>query len=116
MTFFKKIKLWFKKHKKVILISGTVLAIIGTGVVYILSKNKNKISFDEWIKTAPKEELQEAHEILRVDFCKNGIESYEMRKISEELGHRGAQEWFAKHPRNTDPNFRWTDANRWDRD
>ena len=63
-----------------------------------------------------KEELQEAHEILRVDFCKNGIESYEMRKISEELGHRGAQEWFAKHPRNTDPNFRWTDANRWDRD
>jgi DNA replication and repair protein RecF len=40
----------------------------------------------------------------------------EMIKIGEELGERGAKEWFEKHPPNTDPHFRWTDANRWDKD
>ena len=26
------------------------------------------------------------------------------------------KEWFEKHPPNLDPHFRWTDANRWDKD
>ncbi len=39
-----------------------------------------------------------------------------MEQISQELGNRGAEEWFKNHPRNTDPNYRWTDVNRWDKD
>ena len=39
-----------------------------------------------------------------------------MERISRELGERGAKEWFEKYPPNLDPNFRWTDANRWEKD
>ena len=116
MYFFDKIKSWFNKNKKYILIGGTVvLSIIGTSVGYVLSK-KGKISFSDWLKIASKEELEEAYEKLRLNFCKTGTKPFGMEQISRELGERGAKEWFEKHPPNTNPNFRWTDANRWDRD
>ena len=116
MNFFEKIKCWFDKNKKSVLIGGTiVLSIVGTGVRYVLCKN-SKISFSDWLKIASKEELDEAYEKLRLTFCKTGIRTKDMEKIGQELGERGAKEWFAKHPKNTNPNFRWTDANRWDRD
>ena len=113
MYFSEKIKCWFNKNN--VLIGGTViLSLIGTGVGYVLYKN-NKISFLEWLKIAPKEELQEAYEKLRLNFCKTGTKPFGMEQISRELGERGAKEWFEKHPPNTNPNFRWTDANRWDK-
>ena len=47
-------------------------------------------------------------------YLKTGNMPYEMQRISRVLGERGAKEWFEKHPPNLDPNFRWTDANRWE--
>ena len=116
MHFWEKVKCWFDKNKKYLLIGGTVaLVLIGAGVSYVLCKNK-KVSFSDWVKSAPTEELEDAYEKLRLDFCKTGVKTYPMEQISHELGERGAKEWFAKHPTNPDPNFRWTDANRWDKD
>lgn len=115
MHTWEKVKCWFNKNKKYIQIGGTVAVIIvGATVGYVLCNNK-KVSFADWIKQAPTEDLEQAHKKLRLDFCKTGVRSYEMEQISRELGDRGAKEWFAKHPPKVDPNFRWTDANRWDK-
>jgi hypothetical protein len=111
-----KIKLWVRKNKKIIILSSVaVLVVAGAGVFYVINKDK-KISLLDWLKSATKEELEEAHEKLRIDFLKTGIKEYPMEQISQELGNRGAEEWFRHHPRNVDPNYRWTDANRWDKD
>ena len=62
MHFWEKVKCWFNKNKKYILIGGAVaLVLVGAGVGYVLCKDK-KISFSDWLKTAPKEELEEAYE------------------------------------------------------
>lgn len=114
MGLWKKAKDWFAQNKKYVLIGGSfVLTIIGSSVGFVLCKN-NKISFSDWLKIASKEELNEAYEKLRLVFGQTGIKSPEMEQISHELGLRGAKEWFEKHPPNLDPNFRWTDANRWE--
>jgi flagellar basal body-associated protein FliL len=111
-----KIKSLANKNKKTIMIGGTViLSLVGTGICYVFGKSK-RMSFSEWLKMAPKKELEEAYEKLRLNFCKTGVRTYDMEQISRELGERGAKEWFEKHPKNMDPNFRWTDANRWDKD
>ena len=113
MYTWEKVKCWFNKNKKYIQIGGTVAVIFaGAVAAYVLCNNK-KISFDDWIKKASNQDLEQAHEVLRLDFCKTGVRSLEMEKISQELGSRGAKEWFAKHP--PTPNFRWTDANRWEK-
>ena len=110
------IKSWFEEKKKSVLICGTiVLSFVGASVGYVVYKN-NKISFSDWLKIASKDELRKVYEELRLQFCKTGIKSYEMQKIGEELGEREAKEWFKNHPPNINPNFRWTDANRWDKD
>lgn len=114
MGLFGKIKGWFRNNKKFIWIGGSVvLACIGAGVGYVLYQN-NKMSFTDWVKIASKEELNEAHKKLQETFHKTGIKPFEMEQISQELGTRGAKEWFEKHPPNLDPNFRWTDKNRWE--
>lgn len=116
MSFTENAQNWLVNNKKSILIGGmAVLSLVGSVVGFAFHKN-NKISFPEWLKTAPKEELEEAYEQLRQIFCKTGTRPFGMEQISHELGDRGAKEWFEKHPPNLDPNFRWTDANRWDRD
>ena len=116
MIFFEKMKKWFNKNKKYVLIGGTVLLTVGSGIAYVIYK-KGKVSFEDWVKMAPTEELNEAYEKLRLEiFCKTGDKPPEMERISRELGERGAKEWFEKHPPNLDPNFRWTDANRWEKD
>ena len=115
-TSFEKVKKWFNKNKKRVVAYGTVvLVIVGTGVTAVIYKN-NKTTFPDWLKIASKEELEEIYEKLRLDFIKTGVKTFEMEKISQELGERGAKEWFEKHPPNLDPNFRWTDINRWDKD
>jgi len=116
MHFLEKVKCWFNKNKKYILIGGAVaFVIVGASVGYVLCKDK-KVSFPDWLKNASTEELEGAYEKMRLDYCKTGTKSVEMQKIGEELSDRGAKEWFKKHPPNPDPNFRWTDANRWDQD
>lgn len=114
MDFPKKIRSWLDKNKKELLIGGSiVLFIVGTGIGCVMYKN-NHISFPDWLKIATKEELDEVYEKLRLEFYNTGIKTYEMQQISHELELRGAKEWFEKHPPNLDPNYRWTDANRWD--
>lgn len=116
MNIIEKNKHFFTKNKKYILVSGTVvLSIVGVGVGYVVYKN-NKISFSDWLKLASKEELEKIYKKMRLNFCETGTKEFGMEQISYELGVRGAKEWFMKHPPNTDPNFRWTDANRWDID
>ena len=115
MNFFEKIKNWFNKNKKYVLIGGTVILTVGSAVAYVIYK-KGKVSFEDWLKVAPTEELKEAYEKLRVGvFCKTGDKPPEMERISHELGERGAKEWFEKHPKSFNPNFKWSDANRWDK-
>ena len=107
-----------KKSKKRTIIIGCAigLAAIGVGMFVLAAKKEKQPSFPEWLKIASKDELEETYETMRLEFCKTGLRPLGMQPISTELGHRGALEWFEKHPPNTDPNFRWTDANRWDKD
>lgn len=37
-----------------------------------------------------------------------------MKKLNEEINKREAKRLEKDSRRNTDPNYRWTDANRWD--
>ena len=116
MRFIDKVKKWFNKYKKYVLLGGSVVLVVGTGIVYVICK-KGKISFDDWVKMASTEELRELYEKLRLEvFCKTGNKTTEMEIINHELGVRGAKEWFEKHPQSYNPNVRWTDANRWERD
>ena len=109
-------KKWINKNKKYVLISGTVLLTVGSSIAYVIYK-KGKISFEDWVKMAPTDELEEAYEKLRLGvFCKTGDRPPEMNRIGYELGERGAKEWFEKHPKSFNPNFKWSDANRWDKD
>ena len=116
MYFIEKAKCWFNKKKKYILIGGTfVVCFAGAGITYVIC-NKNKMSFSDWLKVASNEELETLHENEKLNFFKTGVKSFIMQKISEELGNREGQQWIAKHPPNSDPNYRWTDKNRWDKD
>jgi len=116
MSIFIKIKKWFNKNKKYVLISGTVIFTVGANIAYVIYK-KGKISFDEWVKVASTDELKDAYEKLRIDvFCKTGDRPPEMERISNELGVRGSKEWFEKYHKSYNPNLRWSDANRWDKD
>ena len=116
MSKIKKVKNWITRNKKYIIMGSTVIfSIIGVSVSYVIYKH-NKISFPNWLKLASKQELEEIYEKMRLEYCKTGIEQSGMDQIGRELEIRGAKEWFEKHPPNKDPNFRWTDANRWDKD
>lgn len=111
MYLWEKVKCWFDKNKKYILIGAAGLAAVGAGVVYIMYKGK-KISFEDWLKIASDKELNEAYEKLRLtEYLKTGTKSYVMEQLDREMSER-----MPKNPPHPDINFRWTDANRWDRD
>lgn len=110
-----RLKKWITRNKKYIIKGSLVVFSIVGGIVYIMYKN-NKVSFSDWLKLASKQELEEIYEKMRLDSCKIGIKPLEMERIGEELEIRSTKEWFEKHPPNTDPNFRWTDVNRWEKD
>ncbi len=84
-------------------------------------KNLFKSSFETWVENASDEELSDGYEERRQQWIKDGYggdgeKTPEMKCIDKEISRRAEEEW-AKNPnRNTDPNFRWTDANRWDKD
>lgn len=77
---------------------------------------KKSTNFSDWVKNATDNELENEYEKHRLNFCETGHKSYEMNIIDDEISERGAKKWFEKHPENTDPHFRWTDANRWNKD
>ena len=80
-----------------------------------------KTAFDKWLETASYEELSDNYEERRQQWMKdgfggNGERTPEMKRIDREMSRRTAEKWEKDPRRNTDPNFRWTDANRWDKD
>ena len=80
-----------------------------------------KTAFDKWLETASYEELADNYEErrqqwMRDGFGGNGERTPEMKRIDREMSRRTAEKWEKDPLRNTDPNFRWTDANRWDKD
>lgn len=80
-----------------------------------------KTAFDKWLETASYEELADNYKERRQQWMKdgfggNGERTPEMKRIDREMSRRTAEKWEKDPRRNTDPNFRWTDANRWDKD
>lgn len=74
-----------------------------------------------WIQSATDQELADAYERRRLEWLENGqngtgVKTPEMQMIDREMSRRSAEKWKNDPRRNTDPNFRWTDANRWDKD
>lgn len=83
--------------------------------------NLFKSSFENWKENASDEELDDGYKKRRQQwindgFGGNGMKTPEMREIDREMSRRSAEKWKKDPSRNTDPNFRWTDANRWDKD
>lgn len=66
------------------------------------------------------EELSTAYEVERQQWIQDGFnggtskKTPKMNRINEEINKRVAEERENNPRRNHDPNFRWTDANRWD--
>ena len=110
-----KIQHWLSKNKRSVQIGGTALFLLGSGLGYILCKNK-QIPFPEQLKLWTMKELYDAYKEFLPEFHRTNVKPFKMQQIDHEIALRGAKEWFAKHPPNTDPNYRWTDALRWDRD
>lgn len=107
--------------RKVLKTSGFLLATTGAVVAAICSASKNSNSFENWIKTASDDDLSDRYEEKRQKWMKdgyggNGEKTSEMKQINNEISRRAAEKWEKDPRRNIDPNFRWTDANRWDKD
>lgn len=84
--------------------------------------NLFKSKFEKWVDNASYKELSDAYEIERKKWIKNGFNGGTgnktpiMKRINEELNKRMKEEWENDPRRNRDPNYRWTDVNRWDKD
>ena len=78
----------------------------------------SKPNSNSWIKSASKKELQDAYEIERQKWAKNGAGNKTplMNKLGKAISEISAKEWENDPRRNTDPNYRWTDKNRWEDD
>ena len=75
----------------------------------------------EFMKNASDEELSAKREEYRQIWMKNGFggngeHSVEMKRLGAEIIRRANEKWLNNPNRNTDPIFRWTDSNRWDKD
>ena len=75
-----------------------------------------KDALDEWMESATDEELEEGYEERRLEWLADGggEKTPEMERIGDEITRRAGEKWEKDPRRNTDPNFRWTDENRWD--
>ena len=84
--------------------------------VFFRSSNKN---FNHWLKSASDDELAEKYKYLRQQWAKNGYggngeKTPEMKLIDREMSSRAAEKQKSDPHCNRDPNYRWTDSNRWD--
>ena len=84
--------------------------------------NLFKSSFEKWVEGASHEELSDAYEEERQQWIKDGFnggtgeKTPKMKRLDSEISKRVAAEWENDPHRNRDPNYRWSDANRWDKD
>ena len=84
-------------------------------------KNALKSSFEKWMENASDQELADAYETRRLEWLRtgqngNGEKTYEMKMLDAEISRRADEKWKKDPRRNTNPNYRWTDANRWEKD
>ena len=82
---------------------------------------RKKKGIDEWLSSATYQELADEYEKRRLHWSKtgfggNGMVTPEMKKINDEMRRRTEEAWANDPRRNKDPNYRWSDANRWDKD
>jgi len=68
--------------------------------------------FENWAAKASKEELSEALEQNRQKWLKTGDYGPTEDILVREMGNRLKEEW--ENDPNRDPNYRWTDKNRWE--
>ncbi|MBD5493298.1 MAG: hypothetical protein HDR12_02655 [Lachnospiraceae bacterium] len=115
-----KIATTWEKSKPKIITGVTIAGAIGTFFVtmYKLSQRSDD-DLENWLKIASDEELADEYEKRRQQWMKdgfggNGERTPEMEKIDKEISRRAAEKWENDPRRNTDPNFRWTDKNRWE--
>ena len=99
---------------------GTTAILALSTFVTTLTRNSND-EFDNWLNSATDDELDKGYEIRRrkwaaTGFGGNGEKTPEMKKINNEINRRSAEKWKNDPRRNTDPNFRWSDEARWDKD
>ena len=75
-----------------------------------------KSSFEKWVEKATHEELSAEYERERQQWLKDGggDKTPQMKRLDKEIMKRVADEWENDPRRSKDPNFRWTDENRWD--
>lgn len=121
MNIFTLVKDWYREHKDTIKSWGKKGAFIAgaLGTVWTLLLNlKDKESFEKWILNASDEDLDRAYEKERLERVSRGEEqtSHRMRRISNEMNERAAIKAQNDPKRNKNPNFRWTDEARWDKD
>lgn len=88
------------------------------GLLNFLS-NLLKSDFDRFLESASDKELEDAYEERRLEWLKTtktGEKTDEMKRLDKEISNRSYEKWKKNPNRNTDPNYRWSDANRWDKD
>lgn len=78
-----------------------------------------KSDFDKLIENGTDEELELDYERRRQEWLSRGQDGTgektpEMKRLGNEMSRRSAERWQKDPRRNSDPNYRWTDANRWD--
>ena len=103
--------------KKVLATTG----ILVVGAVIAVLKRKDSDDFTDWLESASDDELSDGYEQRRQEWMKTGFgvdgeKTPEMKQINREMSRRSAEKWENDPNRNRDPYFRWTDANRWDKD
>lgn len=87
----------------------------------LFSRSK-KDGFEDWVQKASHSELADAYEQERLQWIKDGYNSgtgrrtKKMERLNAEINKRVEDEWENNPHRNRDPNYRWTDANRWEKD
>lgn len=113
-----KAKEWLIKAGKAV---GTTVLLVG-GAYLALRASDNEDEFENWVNNASHDELSDAYEFERQEWIKNGFnngtgeKTPRMNRLNDEISKRVAEEWENNPNRNRDPNYRWTDANRWDKD
>ena len=77
-----------------------------------------KSSFEKWLEGASDAELSDGYEERRLEWMRHGggDKTPEMEMIDNEMLRRSEIRWKNDPQRSKDPNYRWTDANRWDKD
>lgn len=84
--------------------------------------NLFKSDFEKWVEIATHEELSTAYEIERRKWIKDGYsngtgeKTPKMKRLNQEINKRVAEERENDPKRNRNPNYHWSDKNRWEND